>query len=155
MAIYTCMIDIYLAARGFITWGRNPYLHMHTWNVPSSGFAWFPVHIGTWFEWMRRHEDNVPGRDSCDTDSAIFARLVIDAALLSICTKTPIYDLDQFHGWIWSKSTIQNTIHGWIPSSMGPMYREKCVFKNQKTMRCIPFTTCHIGHSIHYEMIFH
>lgn len=100
---------------------NGPCLHMHTWNVPSSGFAWFPVHMGTWFERMRRHEDNVPGRDSCDKDSAILTRLVIDAALLSICTKTPIWDLDQFHGWIWSKSTIQNTIHGWIPSSTRPM----------------------------------
>lgn len=36
-----------------------------------------------------------------------------------------------------------------------PWYGEKCGFENQKTMRCLPFTTCHIGHPIHYDMTFH
>ena len=31
-------------------------------------------------------------------------------------------------------------------------YGEKCVFRKRKTMRCLPFTTCHIGHSIHYAI---
>lgn len=122
----------------------------------SSGFAWFPVHI------------SVHGLSGWDAMKTMFQEEIPVIQILQFLPVSSLMLLCWAYAQKRQSTTSINFMDGYDPNQqsriqyMGeshpawdPWYVQKCVFKNQQTMRCLPFTTCHIIHSIHYDMLFH